>query len=83
MRVVKHKLTGAIVYRQDPDFEWGLGIKNTVALEGGKEDDYEELEINEAQWAAWIDSQPKPRDLAQEIDEIKTKIDAMRGGRSL
>ena len=44
MKIVKRKSDGVVVYRQMPEFEVGFGIKNAVILEGGKADDYEEVD---------------------------------------
>jgi len=50
MKVVKRKSDGKIVYRSSPEFEEGFGIKNAVVLEGGIPEDYEEIDITEAEW---------------------------------
>jgi hypothetical protein len=50
MKVVKRKSDGKIVYRSEPEFEKGFGIKNAVVLEGGLPKDYEEVEITEGEW---------------------------------
>lgn len=44
MKIVRRKSDGVIVYRQQPEFEEGLGIKSAVIIDGGKPDDYEEVE---------------------------------------
>lgn len=49
-RVVKEKITGKIVYRSEPEFKKGLGIKNAVAMNGGKPEDYKEVEIIQQDW---------------------------------
>jgi len=50
MKVVKRKSNGKIVYRSEPEFEEGFGIKNAVVLEGGNPEDYEEVEITKEEW---------------------------------
>ena len=50
MKVVKRKSDGKIVYRSEPEFEEGLGIKNAVIISQGKPEDYEEVEINQDEW---------------------------------
>ena len=43
MKIVKQISTGKIVYRSIPEFEAGMGIKNAVAINGGKPEDYIEM----------------------------------------
>jgi len=52
MKVVRHKITGRLVYRQQPDFEVGLGITNAVSFGCGSADELEEVEVTEAEWEA-------------------------------
>ena len=52
MKVVRHKITGRLVYRQEPDFEEGKGIINAVLMGEGPEEELEEVEVTQAQWDA-------------------------------
>lgn len=54
MKVVKRKSDGEIVYRSDPEFEKGFGIKNAVAIHGGLPEDYEETEITKEEWSTKV-----------------------------
>ena len=49
MKVVKNK-KGEIVYRSEPEFEPGKGKLNAQIINGGKLEDYEEVEITEEEW---------------------------------
>ncbi|MDI6761254.1 MAG: hypothetical protein QMD05_10555 [Candidatus Brocadiaceae bacterium] len=53
MRVVRQKVTGRIVYRADPEFAPGMGIKNALTM-GHKESECEEVDITQAEWDAEI-----------------------------
>lgn len=52
MKVVKQISTGKIAYRSEPEFEAGMGIRNAVAINGGKSEDYQEIEITDNEYAA-------------------------------
>lgn len=52
MKIVKQISTGKIVYRSIPEFEAGMGIKNAVAINGGKPEDYQEIDITDNEYAA-------------------------------
>ena len=44
MKVVINKKTGKVVYRQDPDFEKGIGIANALGRGDFKKSDLEEID---------------------------------------
>lgn len=69
MKVVIEIATGKLVYWSDPPFEEGYGIINAVAMFGGKPEDYEEVEMTQAQY----DANPV---IAAELEtaEIEAKI---------
>lgn len=52
MKVVIEIAAGRPRYRSDPPFEKGFGIKNAVAMFGGKPQDYEEIEMTFEQYNA-------------------------------
>ena len=72
MKVVKGKIDGKIVYRSEPEFEEGFGIKNAIALHGGIPKDYEEIEITEEEWEESI--KPTP----EQIEETKIQVEMQR-----
>lgn len=57
MKVVKLISSGEIKYNQTPEFEPGFGITNSVILFGGSSEDYEEVEISQEEWDAFVTSQ--------------------------
>jgi len=57
MLVVKHKDTGEILYRSEPEFEEGMGIKNASIIEGIPEIELEEVEITQQEWDDHIAAQ--------------------------
>ena len=77
MKVVKRKSDGKIVYRSNPEFEEGFGIKNAIALNNlqggnfGNPEDYEEVEITESEWIEKIVS---PRIEENKIQEEVKRI---------
>ena len=52
MRVVRNKVTGRLIYREEPDFEWGKGITNAILTGEGIENELEEIEVTEQEWEA-------------------------------
>jgi len=75
MKVVKRKSDGKIVYRSEPEFEEGFGIKNAISLYGGLPDDYEEVEITETEWNAHLSQIPNPREKIKKAKDIEEKLD--------
>lgn len=72
MRVVRNKLTGRPVYREDPDFEWGKGITNAVAHECGSVDELEEVEVTPEDWDAelLLREQEQPLPTSEHIGKL-------------
>ena len=52
MKVVILKSTGKPVYQSEPLYEKGYGIKNAVAIHGGKAADYAEVDMTDAEYQA-------------------------------
>lgn len=81
MKVVKRK-NGEIVYRQEPEFEDGKGILNAVVLEGGEAEDYEEVEVLQAEWDSYIAKQIIAKKEA-ELDAMTPLIESIEESLSL
>lgn len=73
MKVVIEIATGKPVYRSDPPFKKGFGIKNAVALFGGVAVDYKEVTLTETEYNAlpFIVAQ---REAAENKAKIAAKI---------
>ncbi len=73
-RVVRVIKTGETVYRQEPDFEPGLGIKNACILLGFKKKELEEVEITQEEYDAEINvefqEKEKEKKIKEEMDSI-------------
>lgn len=82
MKVVKRKSDGEIVYRQEPEFETGKGIKSAVVLEGGKEEDYEEVDITQVGWDSHIAKEMIKRREA-ELNTMSPLIESIEESLSL
>lgn len=52
MKVVRHKVTGRLVYREAPDFKKGLGVINAVLMGYGSKSELEEVEVTPEEWEA-------------------------------
>lgn len=85
MKVVKRKSDGAFVYRSEPTFEKGFGIKNGVAMFGGEAEDYEEVSITQAAWDAntYVQAQVEAAAVAAEIDRYNRAEAKKRLGLSV
>lgn len=81
MKVVIRKLDQKIVYRSEPEFKEGFGIKNAVIERGGKPEDYQEADITGGEWQTHLNTMEKPYDLKKEIDAIKERLDLLETSR--
>jgi hypothetical protein len=77
MKVVIRKLDHKILYRSEPEFKEGFGIKNALAERGGKPEDYQEVDITDQQWQAHLDTMEKPYDPKTEIDAIRKRLELL------
>lgn len=74
-QVVQRISDGKYVYRESPDFAKGYGIKNAVAMYGGKAEDYKEITITEAQWTTQYNASLSTEKSEKEIiAELQAKI---------
>ena len=73
-KVVRVKTTGETVYRQEPDFEPGLGIKNACVLFGLKKKELEEIELTREEYAAELEVEFQEKEKAKKIKEEMDSI---------
>ena len=73
-KVVRVIATGETVYRQEPDFEQGLGIKNACILHGFKKKELEEVELTQEEYDAELEvefqEKEKEKKIKEEMDSI-------------
>ena len=76
MNSVKNIKTGRLVYREQPDFAPGFGIKNAVLFDCGSAKELEEVTATEEQWQAEVDArqQEQPPTIATQLAEIRQRL---------
>ena len=79
MKVVKHKITGRLVYRELPDFKEGLGIINAVLMGFGPEKELEEVEATQAEWDAELElrEQERPSTVQEQLGQLKDRVSTL------
>lgn len=76
MKVVRHKITGRLVHREDPDFKDGMGITNAALFGCGSKDELEEIEVTPQEWEAELElrRQESPPTLQEQLDHLKERV---------
>ena len=84
MKVVKHKITGRLVYRELPDFKQGLGIINAALMGLGSQDELEEIEVTKAQWDAELvlREQERPPTVQEQLYQLKDRVSSLEEAKA-
>ena len=77
MKVVKHKETGEILYRSEPEFEKGFGIKNASIGEGVPETELEEVNITQQEWDEHVAVAVEPSE-KERIEALEAEVKYLR-----
>ena len=79
MKVVRHKITGRLVYRELPDFKEGLGIINAVLMGFGSEEELEEIEVPPENWEAELElrRQESPPTVQEQLYQLKDRVSSL------
>jgi len=77
MKVVKNIKTNRLVYREEPDFKKGLGIKNAIIFDLGMPDELKEVTVTQAQWEAELAlrEQERPPTLQKKLDTLTLRVE--------
>lgn len=83
MKVVQDRNTGRLVYRQEPDFTPGLGIRNAMILGLGTPDHLQEIDTTDAKWQLEITlrRQAEPPTLQEQIDDLTAAVADLKSAR--
>jgi len=81
MKVVKNKVSGRLVYREDPDFKPGYGIKNAVIIGLGTEEELIEVDATEKDWEKETElrRQEMPPTLREQMEKVKEDVENLKG----
>jgi hypothetical protein len=83
MKAVKNVKTNRLVFRCEPEFEQGQGIKDAVSLGLGPEAELAEVEITQEDWDEELrlrkEEAPTVEDrLQKQIDELKADVEKLK-----
>ena len=83
MKVVRHKITGRLVYREIPDFEEGKGIINAILFGFGSKSELEEIEVTPEEWEAELElrEQERPPTVQEQLDQLKDRVSSLEDAK--
>ena len=84
MKVVRHKITGRLVYRELPDFKEGLGIINAALMGLGPEKELEEVEVTWEEWEAELElrEQERPPTVQEQLGQLKDRVSSLEEAKA-
>lgn len=84
MLVVKNIVTGRLVYREEPNFPPGLGLKNAVMEGLGHPSNLLEIKVAPSEWEAELAlrEQERPRTTQEQLDALQTRVVSLETKRA-